>query len=144
MKTPDEIKKGLGCCNMTQCPLLSCPYFNDEYCGESLNADALAYIKQLEEDRKERDILADAYQQLERERDAAIADLTAVCETVNTCLACDHYRPDWEKPGCELNGLHCAWKWRGAFSPSLAMRESGRHFAEGFAEGLRKAMEEEE
>jgi glutamate/tyrosine decarboxylase-like PLP-dependent enzyme len=59
------------------------------------------------------DELADYVMQLKREHDALIADLTTVCETVNTCLACDHYRPEWVKPGCELNGLHCAWKWRG-------------------------------
>ena len=47
-RTPEEIKKGLECCNMHQCPLLECPYFNDELCGESLNTDALALIQHLE------------------------------------------------------------------------------------------------
>lgn len=51
--------------------------------------------------------------QLERERDALKADLEAVCESVNTCLACGHYRKDWPKPGCELIGLDCKWVWRG-------------------------------
>lgn len=75
---------------------------------------------ELEEAMQEKDsieaeniVLEDKMNEVKHERDAAIADLTAVCETVNTCLACDHYRPDWEKPGCELNGLLCAWKWRG-------------------------------
>lgn len=98
MKTPDEIKKGLRCrvepCGDKECS--ECEFFVDDYTEHECNADALALTLKLE-----------------RERDAAIADLTTVCETVNTCLACDHYRADWERPGCELNGLHCAWKWRG-------------------------------
>ena len=54
-------------------------------------------------------------QQLECERDALMADFTLVCgsESINPCLACSHYRTDWEKPGCELNGLACIWSWRG-------------------------------
>ena len=99
MKTPEEIKKGLECClNMSGCT--ECPYrsdFENESCDiEGLDSDTIDFI-----------------QQLEAERDTLMADLTTVCETVNTCLVCDHYRTDWVKPGCELNGLHCAWKWRG-------------------------------
>ena len=56
---------------------------------------------------------AEYIQQLERERDALRADLEKVCEVVNTCLACGHYRTDWQKPGCELNDLTCKWSWRG-------------------------------
>ena len=55
------------------------------------------------------------HERAKRERDALMADLTQVCggETINTCLVCSHYRTDWEKPGCELNGLACIWSWRG-------------------------------
>lgn len=50
-----------------------------------------------------------------RERDALRADLEAVCgqDAINTCPVCGHWRTDWAKPGCELNGLTCAWFWRG-------------------------------
>lgn len=48
------------------------------------------------------------------ERDALLADLAKVCADVpNPCPVCGHWRPDQEKPGCELIGLHCAWTWRG-------------------------------
>lgn len=47
------------------------------------------------------------------ERDALLGDLKLVCETLNPCLVCGHYRSDWEKLGCELNGLACIWSWRG-------------------------------
>jgi len=51
MKTPDEIKKGLECCN-TYNDCQSCPY-DDKVekgwgCCVQRNADALAYIRQLE------------------------------------------------------------------------------------------------
>ena len=92
MKTPDEIKKGLRLCGSAwekqNCH--ECSYARKD-CRFSLHADALALIN------------------------ALMADLTLVCgsETINPCLVCGHYRTDWEKPGCELNGLTCAWIWRG-------------------------------
>ena len=67
MRTPEEIKKRLECCN-TYNDCLNCPYDKVDgswACTVERNADAIAYIKQLEDDRKERDILADAYQELE-------------------------------------------------------------------------------
>ena len=96
MKTPEEIKKGLECClprDEEWCGM--CPYSN-EGCYTARIDDTLAYI-----------------QQLEAQRNALIADLNAVCKSVNVCLACSHYRTDWPKPGCELNGLTCKWCWRG-------------------------------
>lgn len=49
-KTPDEIKKGLECCNnIYSCP--DCPYDNGDEswgCTVEKNADALALIQQLE------------------------------------------------------------------------------------------------
>lgn len=46
MKTPEEIKKGLECCQDTRCE--GCPYSNMRWCAKENGADALAYIKQLE------------------------------------------------------------------------------------------------
>lgn len=50
MKTPAEIKKGLECCN-TYNNCRECPYDNDDegwFCTVERNADAIAYIQQLE------------------------------------------------------------------------------------------------
>ena len=55
MKTPDEIKKGLECCQhdpysgLCQCDN-GCPYRLTDRC-DSLRKDALAYIKRLERER---------------------------------------------------------------------------------------------
>ena len=98
MRTPDEIKLGLAACSADEChgAHAGCPYKGSFYCVQHLCGDTMLYILQLE-----------------RERDALRADLEKVCETVNTCLVCDHYRTDWQKPGCELIGLTCKWEWRG-------------------------------
>lgn len=81
MKTPDEIKKGLACCTILEeecikCPSGGCPG------SPSLHDDALAYIQQLET----------KCHQLERERDAAVDDMTTViyngAEIV--CQFCKH------------------------------------------------------
>lgn len=56
MKTPDEIKKGLGWCSRddTICTE-TCQYYgslsNGVACANELQADALAYIQQLELER---------------------------------------------------------------------------------------------
>lgn len=50
MKKPEEIKKGLECCN-TYNDCLNCPYDKADgswACTVERNADALAYIQQLE------------------------------------------------------------------------------------------------
>ena len=66
MKTPDEIKKGLTTCslpnNTTINRCILCPYRKMPNCSENMNADALAYIQQLERERdaaEERCIVAD-------------------------------------------------------------------------------------
>lgn len=50
-KTPDEIKKGLEICNSSM-DCNDCPYLSNRFCIPSCkcsrNADALAYIQQLE------------------------------------------------------------------------------------------------
>ena len=56
----------------------------------------------------------EANELIRAERDALLADLTLACGDVpNPCAVCGHYRTDWPKPDCELNGLTCAWCWRG-------------------------------
>lgn len=92
MKTPDEIKNGLKNCMAINGDCKNgCPYYALNNCSVQLSADSRALIN------------------------ALLADLTLVCgsESINPCLVCSHYRTDWEKPGCELNGLTCAWSWRG-------------------------------
>lgn len=81
MKKPDEIKKGLECCT-EPCGCSQCPYNDDpeECMNNNLEADALAYI-----------------QQLERERDALLADFKLYRERnitrtsgVFACDLCKH------------------------------------------------------
>ncbi len=96
--TPDEIKKAMqGCHSFEMCSL--CPYFSLSVtlgCKRRRNADALAYI-----------------QQLERERDAAVAD---ICKTCSTCKHYYYNRQDDDTADCLWfdgckNEDH--WEWRG-------------------------------
>lgn len=48
MKSPEEIKKGLECCTDLEGKCFECPY-NNGHCDDSLERDALAYIRQLEQ-----------------------------------------------------------------------------------------------
>lgn len=71
MKTYDEIKNGLECCNRTFDACHECPYDAvDEGwgCTVAKNADALAYIQQLE-------AVAKSTEQIRWERDIAIGQL---------------------------------------------------------------------
>lgn len=106
MKTPDEIKKGLrfaetNCLYVERCEDI-CPYNKD--CDVSdpdrmtetpraIVADALAYI-----------------QQLERERDAAVADLR-VARHCRTCESFNHEPSDQPCLSCGVGGKN--YKWRG-------------------------------
>ena len=103
MKTPEEIKKGLECSGKRICIYESCPYYDldDMYeCIENTRADALAYI-----------------QQLERERDAAVACIP------HACGYCKHFiithngcTPDYDcaRSGCtNISGVNTGWEWRG-------------------------------
>ena len=87
MKTPDEIKKALKCC-ATLHGCNECPY-HGEKCVSTSTEDTLAYI-----------------QQLERERDAAVADLAEN----RRCETCKHYTPGYFCVGCRCGDK---WKWRG-------------------------------
>ena len=80
MKTPDEIKKGLGSCSADEChgDHVDCPYIGNVLCIREICYDALAYI-----------------QQLEREKDALLKDLRAT----DPCDNCKYCGTAWECDG---------------------------------------------
>lgn len=78
-RTPEEIKKGLECHNCGKCVYNQS---GDFYC-EQVDVDALAYIQQLEDLFRD---LTKKVEQLERERDAAVAEtesLKAEIDAIN-------------------------------------------------------------
>lgn len=86
-RTPDEIKEGLDYCVRGNCP--ACPYLRN---CVAKNADALAYIKQLEAERD------------------------AVLEIVRgDCVYCLHLCEDMVAPSCFdcANKGYYRWEWRG-------------------------------
>lgn len=101
MKTPEEIKEGLERCvpyeEDESCA--ECPYKREgnskETCYERKTADAIAYIERLE-----------------RERDAAVADLVLLANRVGSCVYCKNFRED----GLCKTKMHAAndrcWEWR--------------------------------
>lgn len=115
MKTPDEIKKGLEHCS-TKKPCTSCPMWDE--CKEAASLkplwdNALAYIQQLESANAE---LLTRCERLERERDAAVADIPRACGYCkwygvnhNGCL------PECKNPnGCwNISGINTGFEWRG-------------------------------
>ena len=124
MKTQDEIKKGLNICGYDQCSY-DCPYLDNCHMDDvisELASDALEYIQQLENHIGE---LTEKVAQLEKERNALLADLRdadmlecahcahyvhvgAQCEGEGDCLECDY-------KNCACNGCwdNSNWKWRG-------------------------------
>lgn len=94
MKTPDEIKRGLGrCAPDGGCHV--CPYWQepDGKCIPGLHRDALAYI-----------------QQLERERDAAVYYIA----TKKECKTCKHFSHKASDEPCRSCGIgQSRWEWRG-------------------------------
>ena len=117
-KTPDEIKKGLECCmNDSFLCKEECPYFNSLSngvdCAVKKNADALAYIQQLETERHQLltkcERLEEKCRQLERERDAAVKDISMG----SRCTAC---RKFFKNGGDCSGGGYCLplrFEWRG-------------------------------
>ena len=106
MKTPDEIKKGLECCDKQACE--ECPY--DE-CGDDsrlcmpvLIEDSFELVQQLEVKAvKQSQRIAELEQDLAavmRERDAAVADI----KTSQSCSLCIHCPKDDE---CETALFLC-------------------------------------
>ena len=113
MKTPEDIKKGLELCSADYGNLNcnKCTYESDPYsasCITELEKDALAYI-----------------QQLERERDAAVAQLKEVdVSSYFECAHCKHEElcdsPVWPCNDCDNEECPCHtcsegsnWQWRG-------------------------------
>lgn len=87
MKTPEEIKKGLERCGVLDGDCENCPFDDGPklLCVDRLRKDALAYIQQLET----------RLAQVERERDAAVIDLSA------SCKFCNFAKQDLEKAPCD-------------------------------------------
>ena len=107
-KTPDEIKNGLKSCHSLGRVLkaedwckIKCPYMDMKYgCGQDyMHGDALAYI-----------------QQLEAERDAAVALIPRACAYCKW-YGTKHggFHPDCKNPnGCRnVSGINTGWQWRG-------------------------------
>lgn len=119
MKTPNEIKKGLACTESDVEKCSYCKYWPDN-CVERVGQDAIAYIQQLENavefysnTTQMLDVkitkLESRLAQVERERDAAVADLKNSVDRV-ACLYLDcEFCKDKDKPVCE----DCEWEWRG-------------------------------
>lgn len=82
-KTPEEIKRGLKCCSKIEgCKNGGCSYYDlgsGSICIPAMTGDALAYIQQLESDndakQKRIEELESRLARVEREKDAAVADL---------------------------------------------------------------------
>lgn len=99
MKTPEEIKRGLECCNSNKGCANACPYWDEKMgCGNDyLMDDALAYIQQLEQEKK-----------------AMLRDMKAwpACDT------CKHRNVLCTQKPCSVcreagDGKTVMWEWRG-------------------------------
>lgn len=127
--TPDEIKKGLELCyegiDCSECPYVDDCFGNDETPFGAVMPDAIALIQQLQAQNAEKDV---RIQQLEAERDAAVADIRlAFTSYVGTCQTCKHgeNQVDCIEPlrcgNCENEKCKCQscdsydsnWEWRG-------------------------------
>lgn len=53
MKTPDEIRKAVSLCILSEC-CKSCPYYGDVSCSTMLMLDVFACIERLEAEREEK------------------------------------------------------------------------------------------
>lgn len=131
-KTPEEIKKGLETCigectgNKPHCPYHEC----GNGCMDTMNKNSLAYIQQLElNDSQVKKALSDngfasleaflqAYNQVKKERDAAVADLYKMCgECACDTLCCNYCK--YQEDGlqchhdCKMYTKEWDWQWRG-------------------------------
>lgn len=124
-RTPEEIKKGLECCN-TFNVCHKCPYekaVDTEHgwgCVVIRNADTLAYIQHLEtelaEARKDVDMLSEqvvaldgAYNAMKRERDAAVERLARY----RKCIDCVRYPEVKKNLFCDDCVQGSKWQWCG-------------------------------
>ena len=92
MKTPEEIKKGLMLCCITNESVktcIQCPYY-DKRCVDDLLADAYAYIEQLEE--------TIALMKIQMEGDCGTCKHKAHDKACITCLQ-EPNKPLWEYEG---------------------------------------------
>lgn len=126
MKTPDEIKEYLANCDdKSECS--AC--YSEWRCKNE--ADALAYIQQLEAELEEErthhqhtiecaQSFEEEWVQMKRERDAAVRDIRHDCDTCkhkeaclsnDFCEECGHAESD-NTPCCSCHNL-CNWEWRG-------------------------------
>ena len=125
MKTPYEIKKGLECCEYGCQRCFECPYSPRESdstfdCIEAMKRDALELIQRLDKDCVDAENHATALynqvEQLERERDAAVADIPRACgyckwfEINRGGNMTECHNPN----GCRnISGINTGFEWRG-------------------------------
>lgn len=100
MKTPEEIKTGFKCLMPGECPE-DCPYRDVDAldCRLHLMKDAIAYI-----------------QKLERERDAAVADLNEAKDCTNCKNECNCKSANYDCKNCNVADCPCKvcrYEWRG-------------------------------
>lgn len=111
-KTPDEIKKGLDCCTDGNIVCAGNCVFDDDVmlgypdCVKMLMTNALALIQQLEAENAEKD---ERIQQLEAERDAAVAGLKSNC----TCPECKYFSDEVQDPCRTCRSSTSKFEWRG-------------------------------
>lgn len=120
MKKPEEIKKGLECCNsLAGCG--ECPYkvvdlgFDGDVCtcDDRLERDALAYIQQLEEEKA---ALIEALRTADKDCEFckhANAYGQACVDNDFTCGGCTVLE---QCPCCDCSSLNNHWEWCGVRS----------------------------
>lgn len=128
-KTPDEIKKGLECCAAEWAECEECTYCDGCVMrggNENLDADALAYITQIEnavEFYSNTTQVLDAkiaklesrLAQVERERDAAEHDLHLLADGEGACNVCARFDEGYipTPPHCRYACDDDCFRWRG-------------------------------
>lgn len=129
LRTPEEIKKGLGTCigectgNKPHCPYHKC----GNGCMDTMNKDSLAYITQLESSnetkQKRIEELESLLVQANLERASAVNDLEkAISMSGIHNLDCE-FCEDRDKPTCSF----CYWIWRGVCPENTKEIDSNAH-----------------
>ena len=119
MKSSDEIKKGLECCAASYADCHKECTYKPDCDGSQILKDALALIqhKERENETLTDDLIAERQinkeqleriQQLEAERDAAVAGLKSNC----TCPECKYFSDEIQDPcrGCKPNDSKFEWR----------------------------------
>lgn len=116
-RTPDEIKKGLEEELPVHYHIDGEPRLTPRQYMELqwLHKDTLALVQQLEAQNAE---LLKKIEQLQAERDAAVADVKSLCATNyfsgNYCAYCKHNEPDGQcHHPCAPYTKDWGWEWRG-------------------------------